>query len=113
LLVTMDNDFGIGLRAELESVPLQFALQLGEIVNLPIEHHPYRLFRIRHWLMATRKVNDGKAAKTKPQWTVKEEAFVIRSAVHDRIGHSPDCCLFDGCITSEIELTCDSANLRR
>jgi len=68
LPITVHNDFGVTVSSERISQLLKFHSQFFEIINLAIENNPDGLFRVGHWLMASGKVNDGKATKPQADW---------------------------------------------
>ena len=83
----MQDDFGIGFRAEDVTVGFKLASEIVEIINFPIEDDPYRFFDVGHGLMSASQIDDGEPAKAEPQWTVEIVAFVIRPAMSDRRRH--------------------------
>ena len=91
LLITVDDDFGIGVRAEHVPVSFQFALQFREVVDFAVEDHPDGFFLVRHGLVTARKVDDGEPAKTQAQaGPVNIVALVVRPAMDDGPGHPLD-----------------------
>ena len=87
LLVAVDDDLGVGARAELVAQPFEFAPQLGEVVDLAVEHDPHRLLHVGHRLVAAGQVDDRQAAKAQAERARVVEALVVGPAVGDRLRH--------------------------
>src|SRR5215470_19276699 len=63
LLVSMDDRFGVTVRAELMSRRNQLRAQLLEVVNFAVKNDPNRLVLIAHGLMTGRReINNREAA---------------------------------------------------
>src|SRR5690348_14531505 len=65
----------------------QLTFQLGEIVNLAVKYDPDGLLRIRHRLMATFQVNNGKPPESKAERPIQVIALVIGTTVNHSPGH--------------------------
>src|ERR1700722_15227380 len=90
MLVSVNNDFRIGIGLEYVAEALEFLPQFFEVINFAIEDHPYGFFAIGHGLVAASQVDNGKAAETKSEGTVEVIAFVVGAAVSDGPGHRFD-----------------------
>ena len=110
LLVSVDDDFCVRVRSENVAVPLQFTLELMEVIDFTVENHPNGFFPIRHGLMAARKVNDREPAKTESDWSGDVEPFVIRTSVGDGLGHRFDVPALNGRLVSEVILSANAAH---
>ena len=59
-----------------------------EIVNFTVEDNPNRAVLIAHRLPASlRKVNNGKAAVSKPNWAIQVKSLTIRTTMAQGAGH--------------------------
>src|SRR5215472_12864110 len=90
MLIPMNNDFRIGLRAKNVSIGLQFAPQLFEIIDFAIEHHPHGFSLIRHWLVAPAEVDNGEPSKAEAERAGNEKSFIIWTSMDQRSSHSLD-----------------------
>src|SRR5437660_11857548 len=89
-LVTVNNHFGVGIRSKLMALALQLCSQFPVIVNLAVKNDPNCFLGIRHRLMTSGQINDGKSSEAEPDRTREEVTLVVRTAMDDRSGHSPD-----------------------
>jgi hypothetical protein len=62
LLVAMDDDLGVGARAEAMAVRDEFGADLGEVVDLAVEDDLDRAVLVAERLVAGRQVDDAQAA---------------------------------------------------
>ncbi|MFP6667825.1 MAG: hypothetical protein VB876_10955 [Pirellulales bacterium] len=61
--------------------------QHPKVVNLAIEHHPYRPVFIRHRLLATGQINDRQPAVRQSNARGTPNPFGIGTAVANGVGH--------------------------
>src|SRR5205085_1985905 len=64
--------------------------QLGKIVNLAVENNPNAFVFVENGLMPAGKINDAETAHAQAHAVFDENAFVIRTAMHDRLAHAMD-----------------------
>jgi hypothetical protein len=83
----MDNGLCIALASVDVSEPLEFASQLTVVVNLPVENNPYCAILVRHGLMTTAEVHDGKAAMAKSHASASPSSALIRPSVCKSFAH--------------------------
>src|SRR5512146_2242813 len=88
LLISMHDDFGIGIRPKHMAARLQFAPQLFKIVDFAVEHHPYGFCLIRHGLVSAAEIDDRETPEAEAERTGQEKAFVVRPSMDQRSGHS-------------------------
>ena len=110
LPIAVHNYLGVTVGPKTISQLFKFHSQFFEIVDFAIENDPDCLFGVGHWLMASGKVNDGKATKPQADWTGNKITFVVRAAMSNGIRHSPDYLRIDRCVIGEIKLTADAAH---
>jgi hypothetical protein len=110
LLVSMNDDFGIGLRAEDVSVGLEYCPQLLEVVDLAVEYDPYGFCLIRHGLVSAAKIDDREPPEAEAQRTGKIEPFIVRPAMGQRSRHPLDIIQKDRALIDEVVLTADTAH---
>src|SRR5262249_1140205 len=90
LLIQMHNNFGIAVGVEAVATGLEFAAQLGEIVDLAVENDPDRLVFVVDGLLATGEVDDAEAAHAEAYGATNVDALVSGVAVNDRLAHALD-----------------------
>ena len=110
LLVSMDDDFGIGLGSKDMSAGFQFAPQLQKIIDLAIKHDPYGLFLIRHRLVATAEINDRKTPKAEAKRAGKEKSFIIWASMNQRPSHPLNVIEADGALILKIVLAANTTH---
>src|ERR1700733_14939598 len=110
LCVPVNDDFRIRPGSKHMSEALEFALQLGKIIDFSIEDDPHRFLKVRHGLVATRKVDDRKPSKTKPDRTRDVETFVIGPSVSQAVRHTHDILAKDRGSVAEVKLSADSTH---
>ena len=71
-------------------MPLQFASELGKVIDFAVENYPNGFFLVRHGLMTAPKVDDRESAKTESEWSGDVVPLVIRASVDEGPGHSFD-----------------------
>ena len=87
VLVEMNQDFGIALRAEGVTSGLEPAPQRGEVVDLAIEDGPDGAVLIGERLMPSRQIDDRQPAKPERGMIVAIDAGIVRPAVSDPVHH--------------------------
>ena len=91
LLVSVDDDFGVRVGAENVTVPLQFAPELGEVIDFAVENHPHGFFLVRHGLVPAAEIDDREPAKAESERAGDVVALVIRAAMDEAVWSSPRC----------------------
>src|SRR3989304_3534955 len=89
LLVGVDQDLGVSVRAEHMPAVLQASPNLLEVVDLAIEDRPDGLPFIRHRLLAGGQIDDREAAHAQPDLVRGVVAIIIRAAMPQAGRHSP------------------------
>src|SRR5205823_3582357 len=91
----MDNGLGIGAR--LEGMPFGFKVssQFLVIIDFAVEHDDDRAVLVEHGLVTSLEINDAQPPVRKTDARRNVEAFIVRAAVNDRVGHLPDQCRVD------------------
>ena len=87
MLVSVNNDFRIGIGLEYVAEALEFLSEFFKVINLAVEDHPDGFFSIGHGLMTASQIDNRKAAEAKSEWTVEVVAFVVGASVSDSPGH--------------------------
>src|SRR5258708_3095564 len=90
LLVGVDDDLGIRLRPKRVTSTLEALAQLGEIVDLPVEHHMHRVVFIGDRLAARLEIDHAQPAHAERHVAVDVGAFVVGTAMSQRGRHSPE-----------------------
>src|SRR5262249_54232934 len=90
LLVEVDEHLRVAGRAEAVALGDQLRAELGEVVELPVVHDPYRAVLVRHRLVARREVDDAEAPVPEYDAVVGVEALPVRSPRRARVGHPAD-----------------------
>jgi len=67
---------------------LEFGTELGKVVNFAVENNPDGSVFVKHRLVASSQIDDGKAAHAEARAVFYENAFVIRTAMYDRVAHA-------------------------
>ena len=94
----MEDDFGVGVGAELVPLRDERRTKFLEIVNLAVEDDPERAVLVRERLMAFREVNDAQppvpeSDATRPALALEifePATCVIRPAMRKRLAHALD-----------------------
>src|SRR5439155_22131140 len=110
LLVAVDDHFGVAPSLEDVAVRLQFLPELGEVVDLAIEHDPHRFFAVGHRLMAASEIDDRESSKAKAQWSIEMVALIVGAAVHEAVGHVDDRPAQNLGAVAEVELAANAAH---
>src|SRR5262249_5900382 len=87
IFVKMDDDFGVGMRAELMASREEPLAQFLEVVNLAVEDHPDRAVFVDDRLTARGQINDREPPHSQRDVLFEIEAFVVGPAVNDRRRH--------------------------
>ena len=88
MLIDIDDDFRVGVGAEVIATAFELAAEFGKVINLAIEDHPDVAVGIRHRLMATGHINNGKTPKSQSERSIKVKALIIRTSMRDRRRHA-------------------------
>ena len=112
LLVSVDDDLGVRLRAENVAVAFQFTPEFKEVVDFAIENHPNGFFLIRHGLMTARKIDDREPAKAESERSGDVVPLVIRTSMDDASWSSPRCPGAEQAPGSEVILSANAAHRR-
>ena len=83
----MNDNFGIRLRVEAMTIPLEFSTEFAEIINFAVEYDPRTAVFVKHRLVTAGKVNNAEAPHSETRTIFNEYTFVIRSAVNDTVAH--------------------------
>jgi hypothetical protein len=94
-LIQMGNHLGVGVGREPMAPAPELGTELRKVVNFPIEYNPDGSILVKHWLVASSQIDDAKAAHPKARAIFYENAFVIRTAMHDGLAHAVNCGRFN------------------
>src|SRR5262249_6492140 len=86
LLVAVDDHLGVGAGAEGVAERFEARAQLGEVVDLAVEHRDDLAVLARHRLVAAREGDDRKAAGPEGRLAVAVEALRVGAAHRHRGG---------------------------
>ncbi len=87
VLVQMNNDFRVGLRAKYVAPLDQPLPKLVEVVNLAIEHNPDRIVLIREGLASRAQVNDGEPTMSQTDVSLDVMPVPVRTPVGQKASH--------------------------
>ena len=90
LLVGVDDDLGVAVRAEGVAGGLELGAQLAVVVDLAVVDEPDGLVLVGDGLVAALAVDDAQAAVAEADGRRLEGAGVVGAAVHDGGGHAPE-----------------------
>ncbi len=90
LLVGVDDDLGVAVRAERVAGGLKLSAQLAIVVDLAVIDEPDGLVLVGHGLMATLTVDDAETTMAETDGRGLEGAGVVGAAVHDGGAHAPE-----------------------
>ena len=113
LFVRVHDHFCVRMRAEPVSVRDQLCTQLGEVVNLAVEHDADRPVLVRQRLIAGRQIDDAQTAVPEPDAGADVEAVRIGTAMRDDVSHRDQALAIDRLRRREIERASDAAHVRR
>src|SRR5262249_14084206 len=90
VLVEVNDDLGI--RVGVEAVPpaLEFRTKPREVVNLTVEDHPDAFVFVMHGLVTASQIDDTQPSHSETDAILRVNAFVVRTAVNDRLAHPMD-----------------------
>ena len=83
----MDDHLGIAVGIELVTSPLQFAAQVGEVVDLPIEDYPDGPVLVVDRLLSAGEIDDAEPAHPEPCGAFRVDSFIVGAAMDDRPTH--------------------------
>src|SRR5262249_17976802 len=86
-LVDMDDPLGVGRTAITMAALFQHRAQLAVVVYFAVECDPDRAVLVRHWLIASSRIDYGQSAVPQARRTVYQDACPIRPAMNERIAH--------------------------
>ena len=86
----MDQRFGIAVGSKPVPGANQIAAKLLIVIDFAVEHDPYRTVFIRNRLMTGVEIDNAQAPHADRAIAIYVIAFVIRTAMPDRIAHRPD-----------------------
>src|SRR5258708_3644270 len=84
----MNNHFCVGVRGQSMAAAQKLGAKFWEIVNPASECHPARGLFVKYWLVATRQIDDAKTAHAEAGTVSDKNAFVVRTAMHNRLAHA-------------------------
>jgi hypothetical protein len=89
---------------------LELGSELLEVVNFSVENDPDGSVLVKHRLVASSQIDDAKAAHTEARSVFDEDAFVIRTAVHNSLAHAVNRGCFNSLVGSRAYDSGDSAH---
>src|ERR1700692_372555 len=90
----MNQCLGIAAGGESMAPADQFPPEQLVVINLSVTNYPGRTILIPYRLMSRCEVDNTQPAHPDSARTVRQDAFVIRPAMHDLLAHG----MHDGCI---------------
>jgi len=102
----------IGARSEDVAGRRQPPGQLAIVVDLPIHRDPHRAVFAGHRLATALEIDDAQPAHAERSGTAHDEAHVVRTAVHDAMGHALEEVLVGPAIRPYLHETDDPAHGR-
>ena len=87
ILIKMNKNLRVPLRSQDVPARLQPAPQRGEVVDLAVEHSPYRAVLVRERLMPPREVHNREPPKPKRRMPVAIAPRVVRPPMRDPARH--------------------------
>ena len=85
----MQDGLGVGARPVAVPGPFERRAQRGVVVDLAVEDDPERAGLVGHRLVAALDVDDAQTPMAQMSPGVVIEAEIVRAAMADRVGHSP------------------------
>src|SRR6516165_4667684 len=83
----MHQGFRVAVGGETMATADKLVAKLPVVVNFAIKHHPNRTVLIGHRLVACAQVDDAQPSHADTAGAVRVEAFVVRTAMANQIGH--------------------------
>jgi hypothetical protein len=90
LLIEMDQDFNIGLRAKAVSLCNHFISELAMIEDLAVTNQKDGLILIRQRLVASKQVNDTQPPETESNTIIDKISAIVRATMRKRLRHCLD-----------------------
>ena len=109
LLVGVDEDLGVGARAEAVAERLELRGQLGVVEDLAVLHRPQPAVLVGDRLVAAREVDDREAGVDHPEAAVAVQPHAVRAAVGQLARHREQQ-LARGAPIGGSEQACDAAH---
>src|ERR1017187_134669 len=106
----MNDHFRVSVGVEVMAAFLEFAAQFWKVVDFAIENHPDTSVLVENWLVPSSQIDDAKAAHTEARAIFDENAFVIRTAVHNSLAHAVNRGCFNSLVGSRAYDSGDSAH---
>src|SRR5215467_122211 len=111
LLVGVDDDFSVGVRAKTMTTGLEFDSQLGKVIDLAVEDRPNRLVFVRQRLIPCREIDDAQAAMPQADAVAAIEAAGVRTSMRDDRHHRDQLVLIDAMLRVEVEASDDATHI--
>ena len=109
--VEAQQDLGVGARAKAGAGPEELLPELHEVVDLAVEHDPYRAVVVPHRLVAGgREVDDAESPVPEPDRPIGVDALAVRPSVRERRAHPEQQVLPHRAGGIEVELAGDAAH---
>src|SRR2546426_5986833 len=86
-LIEVDNNFRIGLGVEAMAALFQFRAQFRKVVDLAVVNDPGAAVLVENGLVPARQIDDAETPHTQPGAVRDVDAFLVRSAMDDRVAH--------------------------
>jgi len=83
----MNNDFGVGVRAEAMAATFEIGAKVGKVVDLAVENDPGAAVFVEDGLVAAGEVDNAEAAHAETGAVGNVKSLIVGSAVHDLLAH--------------------------
>ena len=90
LFIEVDDGFGVAVGAEAMALGDELLAQFLVVVDLAVEDDPDAAVFVGDRLVTGAEIDDAEAAHADAAGPVGVDAFVIRPAMADEVGHGPD-----------------------
>src|SRR6476469_6143841 len=87
----MNKGLSVTISAKLVAARDKVLPEFLVVVDLAVKDHPDRPIFIRDRLMASAEIDDAEASHTYATRAVGVDAFIVRAAVPDEVGHGAHC----------------------
>jgi hypothetical protein len=85
--VEVNQDFGVGVRAENVTASFEAATQFLIVINFAVEDNVDGFVFVGQWLSAAFEIDDRQTAMDKTDAASSKSAFTVRSAMRNSIPH--------------------------